>query len=221
VSELSKPNIVVLISGSGSNLQAFIDAINNGFLNANISAVISNRPGVFGLERAEKAHIKTTVIDHKKFEDRESFDSALGDRIEQYDPDVVILAGFMRILTPSFIRRFKGTMLNIHPSLLPKYPGLNTHKRAIQSGDNQGGATIHFVTEELDGGPPILQAAVDIEANDTPDDLATKVLGFEHKIYPLAAKWLCQGRLKMDGNQALLDGQILPNSGCDFHTVDL
>ncbi|MGS2723099.1 phosphoribosylglycinamide formyltransferase [Porticoccus sp. GXU_MW_L64] len=212
----SLPQIVVLISGSGSNLQAFIDATNDGSLGGEVAAVISNRPGVFGLQRAERANISAEVVDHTGFDSRESFDQALAERIDRYQPDIIILAGFMRILTAEFIRRYQGRMLNIHPSLLPKYPGLHTHQRAIDAGDCKAGATVHFVTEELDGGPPVLQATVPIEAGDSSDDLAARVLTFEHRIYPLAANWLCSGRLKMQGNRALLDGELLPETGHPF-----
>lgn len=211
-----KPRLVVLISGSGSNLQAFIDSAAADTLSASVAAVISNRPGVMGLERASKAGIPTEVVDHKEFPDRESFDIALADCIDQYQPDVVILAGFMRILTPGFIRRYQGRMLNIHPSLLPKYPGLHTHQRAIEAGDSEGGATVHFVTEELDGGPPVLQARVPILPGDDADALAKRVLGYEHQIYPLAAQWLCEGRLTMENGRALLDNEVLPETGYPF-----
>ena len=212
------PKLVVLISGSGSNLQAFIDSAADGSLQGRVAAVISNRPGVKGLQRASDAGIATDVVDHKAFDSRESFDEALAGRIDHYQPDIIILAGFMRILTPGFIRRYQGRMLNIHPSLLPKYPGLHTHQRAIDAGDAEGGATVHFVTEELDGGPPIIQARVAIEPNDDSDALARRILQFEHRIYPLAANWLCQGRLTMDGNRALLDGEPLPATGYDYQS---
>ena len=212
----STPKLVVLISGSGSNLQAFIDSAADGSLGGDVAAVISNRPDVLGLQRAIDAGIPAQTVDHKAFDSRESFDSALADCIDQYHPDIVILAGFMRILTPAFIRRYQGKMLNIHPSLLPKYPGLNTHQRAIDAGDNEAGATVHFVTEELDGGPPVLQARVAIADGDNSDKLARRTLQYEHKIYPLAASWLCQGRLKIDGKHVMLDDQLLPASGYDY-----
>ena len=213
---LSVPKLVVLISGSGSNLQAFIDSAADGSLGGEVAAVISNRPGVLGLQRAANAGIAAQVVDHKAFDSRENFDRALADCTDQYHPDIVILAGFMRILTPGFIRRYQGRMLNIHPSLLPKYPGLHTHQRAIDAGDCEAGATVHFVTEELDGGPPVLQARVAIESGDDSDTLARRILQYEHKIYPLAASWLCQGRLTMDGKSVMLDSQLLPSSGYDY-----
>lgn len=216
-----RPQLVVLISGSGSNLQAFIDATDtsdtgNGTLNADIAAVISNKTGVMGLERAEKAGIANEVIDHKQFADRESFDAALAARIENYQPDLIILAGFMRILTPEFVDRFAGRIMNIHPSLLPKYPGLHTHRRAIEAGDTTAGATVHFVTSELDGGPAILQAEVAVLPGDDEDTLASRVLVQEHQIYPLAAQWFCEGKLSLKDGASELDGESLPLSGTKF-----
>jgi phosphoribosylglycinamide formyltransferase 1 len=199
--------LVILISGSGSNLQAFIDRIAAGTLAARIACVISNRPAALGLQRAQAAGIHTEVIDHKLFSDRESFDSELRQRVQSYEPDLVILAGFMRILTPTFLRPFSGKLINIHPSLLPKYPGLDTHRRAIEAGDNEAGATVHFVTEELDGGPPILQAG------DTAESLAARILHIEHCIYPLVAQWFAEARLQLRDGCAFLDNQPLPPTG--------
>jgi len=210
------PQLVVLISGSGSNLQAFIDASKNGSLDADIAAVISNKAGVMGLERADNAGIANEVIDHKQFADRESFDAELADRIESYKPDLVILAGFMRILTPEFVDRFAGRIMNIHPSLLPKYPGLHTHKRAIEAGDTTAGVTVHFVTSELDGGPAIIQAEVPILPGDDEDTLASRVLVQEHQIYPLAAQWFCEGKLSLNDGTPELNGEPLPISGTKF-----
>lgn len=216
-SNTDKPcNLVVLISGSGSNLQSFIDYIAAGDLKANIAAVFSNRPGVQGLQRAAAAGIKTETIDHTLFESREAFDQTMINNIDQYQPDLIILAGFMRILTPSFVKHYSGRLLNIHPSLLPNYPGLNTHQRAIDAGDKKAGATVHFVTEQLDGGPPVLQASTDIEKNDNPEKLAERIIPLEHKIFPLAAKWFSEGRLKLEGNYAKLDSQIIPPTGILF-----
>jgi phosphoribosylglycinamide formyltransferase-1 len=211
-----RPQLVVLISGSGSNLQAFIDASEQGHLNADIVGVISNKAGVKGLERAAKANIANEVIDHRDFPDRDSFDSELANRIESYQPDLVILAGFMRILTPGFVDRFSGRIMNIHPSLLPNYPGLHTHQRAIDAGDTKAGATVHFVTSELDGGPAIIQAEVPILADDDADTLASRVLIQEHIIYPLAAQWFCEGKLRLQNNTPQLDGEPLPASGYLF-----
>ena len=205
--------IVVLISGSGSNLQAFIDKAGDSEHPFEVCAVISNKADAYGLERAANAGIATAVIDHKAFDSRDSFDAALMASIDTFKPDLVVLAGFMRILTGAFTRHYLGRLINIHPSLLPKYPGLHTHQRALEAGDEASGCTVHFVTEELDGGPPIIQASSPIIAGDTPDSIAGRVLVNEHIIYPLAAAWFSQGRLSLSGDQALLDGQALPASG--------
>ncbi|PSW53997.1 phosphoribosylglycinamide formyltransferase [Photobacterium leiognathi] len=207
-------NIVVLISGSGSNLQAIIDACSNGLIkNSHITAVISNKENAYGLERARTANIEAIHIAPKQYDNREQYDDALAERIEQFNPDVVILAGFMRILSGDFVRRFKGKMLNIHPSLLPKYPGLNTHQRAIDAGDTEHGTSVHFVTEELDGGPVILQAKVPIFADDTVEEVTARVQKQEHAIYPLVTQWLAEKRLTMVDGKAVLDGEILPPQG--------
>lgn len=211
-----KRRIVVLISGGGSNLQSFIDACADGSLNADIAAVISNKAGVKGLERAANAGIPNITLDHNSFESRSEFDQALGDVIESFSPDLIILAGFMRILTPQFVNRFIGQLMNIHPSLLPKYPGLHTHQRAIDAGDSEAGATVHFVTPELDGGPSIVQAPVPVLKNDTAEALATRVLEFEHQIYPLAAEWFCQGRVELRDGEAVFDNQLLPVEGVNL-----
>lgn len=208
--------LVILISGSGSNLQAFIDAIARGELHARIVAVISNKADVFGLQRAANAQIPTEVIDHKQFASREAFDAELSKRVASYQPDLVVLAGFMRILTPVFIHPLLGKLINIHPSLLPKYPGLHTHQRALEAGDTEAGATVHFVTEELDGGPAIIQASVPIRAGDDVPAIAARVLEQEHRIYPLAAQWFAQGRLQLRDNHAMLDGESLPPTGFIF-----
>lgn len=207
------PVIVVLISGSGSNLQALIDAVEKEEIPGNIKAVISNKADVFGLERAQKAGISTHVVDHKKYDNRELFDGELIRQIEEYKPDLIVLAGFMRILTDSFVRRYEGKMLNIHPSLLPKYPGLNTHQRAIDAGDTEHGVTVHFVTAELDSGPNIIQAKVPTLKQDTAETLAKRIQQQEHIIYPIAVKWFVDGRLSMHENHALLDQKELPETG--------
>ena len=208
-----KCRAVVLISGSGSNLQTFLDAAASGDGDYTVEAVISNKADAYGLTRAQNAGVATEVLSHRDFTDRDSFDQAMIKLIDRYQPDLVILAGFMRILTPDFVRHYSGRLLNIHPSLLPKYQGLHTHQRALDAGDAEHGATVHFVTEELDGGPPILQAAVPIESGDTAETLAQRVLVQEHEIYPLAASWFAQGRLRMVGDRAELDGELLPRSG--------
>ena len=210
-------NTVILISGSGSNLQAFIDSAQRGQLDATLSAVISNRPAAKGLERAREAGIATAAVDHTVYASRDDFDAALCEVIDSYQPDLVILAGFMRILGADFVRHYRGRMLNIHPSLLPKYPGLHTHQRALDAGDAEAGATVHFVTEELDGGPPVIHARVPIEAGDTAELLAARVLEQEHCIYPLAAQWYAQGRLILNGNRAELDGKALSATGFPFN----
>lgn len=204
--------VVVLISGSGSNLQALIDSL-QADSPAQISAVISNRADAYGLQRAAKAGIATQVLDHKAFTDREAFDAALIDAIDAYQADLVILAGFMRILTPGFVTHYTGRLLNIHPSLLPKYKGLHTHQRALEAGDTEHGCSVHFVTEELDGGPLVVQAVVPVMADDTPETLAERVHAAEHQIYPLAMHWFAQGRLQLNERGCQLDGQLLPASG--------
>lgn len=206
-------SIVVLISGSGSNLQAIIDACSSGFIPGKVSAVISNRANAYGLVRANEAGISTQVLSHKSYASREKYDLALADTIEQYKPDLVVLAGFMRILTPAFVQHFSGRLLNIHPSLLPKYQGLATHQRAIDAGDDEHGCSVHFVTEQLDGGPVILQAKVPVFADDDAQSLAERVHEQEHRIYPLVVRWFCQNRLQQRADQAWLDGNVLAANG--------
>jgi len=197
-------------------MQAFIDACASGELDAEIRVVISNNPTAAGLVRAQEAGIATRSINHRDYASREAFDQALVDCLAQYPVDLVILAGFMRILTPVFIQPFAGRLMNIHPSLLPRYPGLNTHQRALDAGDEEAGVTVHFVTPELDGGPPVLQAKVPVLPGDTADTLAQRVIVEEHVIYPLAARWYLQGRLRLAGGQATLDGKALPPTGIEF-----
>ncbi|TDG12170.1 phosphoribosylglycinamide formyltransferase [Seongchinamella unica] len=211
-----KARIAILISGRGSNMQAFIDACEAGELDASIALVLSNNPDAAGLARANAAGIPTTCVNHRDFDSREAFDAALVRTLEPVQPDLVILAGFMRILTPVFITPFAGKLLNIHPSLLPKYPGLDTHRRALEAGDREAGVTVHFVTPELDGGPPIIQAKVPIEDGDTPETLAARVIVLEHVIYPIAAKWQLQRRLRLDQQGATLDGKRIPASGINY-----
>lgn len=189
---MTKARLVILISGRGSNMQSIIRAIDAGELNAEIVAVISNRPDAAGLQTATAAGIDTQLINHRDFDSREAFDIELARTIDQYQPDFVILAGFMRILTAGFVRHFAGKLINIHPSLLPKFKGLHTHQRAIEAGEQEHGASVHFVTAELDDGPVILQAKVPILADDTPESLAARVLVEEHKLYPDAIKLLIQ-----------------------------
>lgn len=210
------PRLVILISGSGSNLQAFINATQQGKLDARIAAVISNRADAYGLQRATEAGIATEIIDHKKFVSREAFDTELIARVQRYRPDLVLLAGFMRILTPVFVSPLQGRLLNIHPSLLPKYPGLHTHQRALDAGDAEHGVTVHFVTQQLDSGAAIIQAKVPVLPGDDAASLAQRVLQQEHVIYPLAAKWFIQGRLRLQDGHAFLDDQQLPANGYDY-----
>lgn len=205
--------ILVLISGNGSNLQTLLDQAASGRLGGEVVAVISNKADAYGLERARRANVATEVLPGRDFADRESYDAALLTLMEGYQPDLVVLAGFMRILTPGFVRHYAGRMLNIHPSLLPKYQGLNTHQRAIDAGDDEHGCSVHFVTEELDGGPVILQARVPVFAEDDAAAVAARVQVQEHAIYPLAVRWFCDGRLTMKDGQAWLDGQPLPPEG--------
>lgn len=202
--------VVVLISGNGSNLQALIDYPARNY---EIGAVISNRADAFGLQRAQNAGIATAVLDHKAFESREAFDLALMSLIDQYQPDLVVLAGFMRILSSAFVQHYAGKLLNIHPSLLPLYKGTHTHQRVLDAGDREHGVSVHFVTEELDGGPVILQAVVPVLADDTAETLAARVATQEHKIYPEAVSWFAGGRLKVSHGAACLDNQPLPACG--------
>ena len=186
--------IVILISGLGSNMQALLEAK----LPCQIAAVISNREDVPGLETARMHGIPTTVIPHKNYPDRAAFDAALAETIEHYEADLVVLAGFMRILTAGFVERYRGKLINIHPSLLPAYPGIDTHQRALQDGVRIHGCTVHFVTPDLDHGPIIIQAAVPVLHDDTPQSLSARVLCEEHRIYPQAVRWLCRNQVWLD-----------------------
>lgn len=206
--------LVVLISGNGSNLQAIIDyLLQHPELNTTICAVISNRPDAYGLIRAQQAHIPTVVVDHKQFESRDAFDQALIKTIDGYQPDLLVFAGFMRILTPDFIHHFLGRMINIHPSLLPKFQGINTHERALAAGETQHGCSVHFVTLELDSGPIILQGVVPVERDDTPTTLKDRVHAMEHLVYPQVIAWFAQRRITMQDQCALFDGKPLPPQG--------
>ena len=202
--------VVILISGRGSNLQSIIDAVAQQRLAVDIRAVISNRPAAAGLQRAREAGLAVEVVDHTQFPDRQAFDQALLTCIERFQPALVVLAGFMRILTAGFVHHYQGRMLNIHPSLLPAFPGMNTHRRALQAGCSQHGASIHFVTEAVDGGPVVLQAQVPVQPDDTATTLAARVLEQEHRLYPLAISWFAEQRLQLDSSgQATLDGKVL------------
>ena len=205
--------ILVLISGNGSNLQAIIDDCHEGKIPGNVVAVVSNKADAYGLERATQAKIPAEVVSHLNFDSREAFDASLIQVIDKYNPDLIVLAGFMRILSKPFIQHYQGKMLNIHPSLLPKYQGLNTHQRALDEGDTEHGASVHFVTEELDGGPVILQAKVPVFEDDDADTLASRVHEQEHRIYPLVVRWFCQQRLAMKAEKAYLDDRPLSAQG--------
>jgi phosphoribosylglycinamide formyltransferase-1 len=196
---VSQPRVsaVVLISGSGSNLQALLDTAASD-LPLEIRAVISNRADAYG-----------RVLDHTRFPDRETFEAALAELIDGFEPELVLLAGFMRILTPEFVARYSGRMVNIHPALLPAYPGLHTHRRCLDAGDTEHGASIHFVTAEVDGGPVFLQVRVAVDEDDDADSLAARVLTQEHRLYPAAVRLLCEGRVRLHDGRVLLDGQPL------------
>ena len=205
--------IVVLISGNGSNLQAILDACDSGHISGSVAAVFSDQSDAFGLKRAEKANVPAIFSGPKTFASRADFDADLMRQIDGYQPDLVVLAGYMRILSDEFVHHYMGRMINIHPSLLPKHTGLNTHQRAIEAGDQEHGTSVHFVTEELDCGPVILQAKVPVFTGDTPDQLKERVQSQEYKIYPLTIKWFLQDRLKMINGKAVLDGEELGASG--------
>ena len=202
--------VVVLISGNGSNLQALIDAFRGQDAPVKICAVISNRPHAHGLDRARRAGIAVHVVDHQAFPDRVSFDRALQAAIDAYNPGLVVLAGFMRILTEGFVHHYLGRMVNIHPSLLPNFQGLDTHQRVLDSGMQEHGASIHFVTPQLDGGPVIMRAHVEVKPEDDPQTLAARVLQEEHRIYPEVLRLFAAGRVRLNDNQALLDGVAVP-----------
>lgn len=202
-----KMPIAVLISGNGSNLQALIDAQPQSHYA--IQLVICNRPDTQGILRAQNAGIDTLILDHKTFDCRETFDQAMIDALDSKNIEAVILAGFMRILTPNFTRHYLGKLLNIHPSLLPKYPGLDTHQRALEAGDNEHGLSIHFVTEELDGGPVILQAKIAIKPNDTIEDLKQRIHHLEHQAYPQVVEWFATDELKLKNHNVWYSGKPL------------
>ncbi len=200
--------VVVLISGSGSNLQALIDAAGDR-MPIEIAAVVSNRPGVMGLERARRAGIPAHVVDDREFPDRAAFETVLRERIDRYRPGLVCLAGFMRILTPETVLHYAGRMLNIHPSLLPAFPGLHTHRRAIEAGCREHGASVHFVTPDLDGGPVVARIRVPVLPGDDPETLARRVLEQEHRLYPAVVDWFARGRLDCRDGAVVLDGRPL------------
>ncbi|MGB1557300.1 MAG: phosphoribosylglycinamide formyltransferase [Oceanococcaceae bacterium] len=207
---MKRRRLAVLVSGTGRNLGAILDAIAKGQIRAQVSQVISNRPGVGALDIAAEHGVPAQVIDHTLFADRPSFDAALAEAIDASGAEAVILAGFMRVLTGEFVQRYTGRMLNIHPSLLPLYRGLHTHRRALEDGQSWHGASIHFVTPELDGGPVIKQGRIPIHPEDTPDSLAARVYSeIEQQLYPEVVGWLASGRLVLDHGKPSLDGQPL------------
>ena len=205
----NKPAAAVLISGTGTNLQAFIDQVQNGSLPLEIAVVLSNREDAFGLQRAAQAGIPTRCIDHRNFSSRESFDDAVHEALSEFEPAIIILAGFMRILSARFVDRYAGRILNIHPALLPAYPGLNTHQRVIDAGEQWHGCTVHFVTAELDAGPGLLQGRVPVLATDDSQVLSARVQTMEHIIFPKAAEWVAAGRAEFRNGRAWLDGKAL------------
>ncbi len=198
--------IVILISGRGSNMQSLLEGVASGVLNVGVAAVISNRPQAGGLAIATAQGIPTRVIDHQQFVSREAFDTALAAVIDEFSPDLVVLAGFMRILSDDFVRHFDGRLINIHPSLLPSFPGLHTHRRALEEGVKVHGCTVHFVTPTLDHGPIIVQAVVPVFDEDDEDRLAARVLAQEHQIYPLAVGWFVNNQLRIVDGRVVFDG---------------
>ncbi|MDX1480160.1 MAG: phosphoribosylglycinamide formyltransferase [Woeseiaceae bacterium] len=205
----TRARTAILISGSGTNLQAFIDRAAAGEVQLDIDLVVSNRPDAYGLTRAAQAGIATAVIEHHAYPGREAFDRAIAAVLDRRPPDLVVLAGFMRILSPWFVQHFEGRILNIHPALLPAYPGLDTHQRVLDAGESRHGSTVHFVTEELDGGPRILQGTLAVRPGESAAELAGRVQAVEHRIYPLAADWFATGRLRFRDGAAWLDGTVL------------
>ncbi|WIM06775.1 MAG: phosphoribosylglycinamide formyltransferase [Candidatus Nitricoxidivorans perseverans] len=202
-------NYVILISGRGSNMRSLLEAD----LPGRCAAVISNRPDAAGLNWASARGVPVSVVDHKAFGSRDAFDAALAAEIERHSPDLVMLAGFMRVLGDAFVRSFEGRMLNIHPSLLPAFPGLHTHASALAAGVRIHGCTVHFVTPSLDAGPMVIQAAVPVCAGDTEDALAARVLAQEHMIYPRAVRWFLEGRLTLEGGRVRLSGETADHAG--------
>jgi phosphoribosylglycinamide formyltransferase-1 len=197
----------ILISGSGTNLQSFIDRVADGRLDLDLRIVFSNNPDAYGLERARKAGIPTETFGHRDFPTRELFDRAVAGILDVYEPQLIVLAGFMRILSPWFVGHYEGRILNIHPALLPKYPGLNTHQRALDARDEWHGSTVHFVTEELDGGPRILQGRLRVDPNESADELQGRVQAIEHQIYPEAAGLVGSGRVRFIDGATWIDGE--------------
>lgn len=207
------PKVVLLISGSGSNMATIVDTLRAEKVAVEFAAVISNKEEVAGLQKAIDRDIPTRVLSHKGYANREDYDSALIQTINEFQPDLIVLAGFMRVLSERFVRYFEHKILNIHPALLPKFKGLNTHQRALEAGEKEHGATVHFIDENLDEGFNIIQAVVPVLDDDNSTTLQQRVLTQEHIIYPIAVKWFVEGRLKIQQQQVLLDGQALPPQG--------
>lgn len=210
--------VVVLISGNGSNLQAILDRSSDGSLPAKVVGVISNQDEAYGIIRARNAGVPVTIVDHRSYEDRAAFDAQLAYEIEKFRPDLIVLAGFMRILGRRFVERFENRIMNIHPSLLPQYPGLDTHARALSDGIKRHGATVHFVTADLDAGPIIVQGSVPVMTADTADSLAERVHEAEHRIYPLAIQWFAEQRLSIESGKVMVDGRQIPAQGISSST---
>jgi phosphoribosylglycinamide formyltransferase-1 len=209
MSSRAELRVAVLVSGSGTNLQAIIDALASGDLSIKIVAVISDRPDAYGLERARTADIEAVAIDYKAFNKRADYDAELESRLQKYAPELIVLAGYMRILADSTVNRYQGRILNVHPSLLPAYPGLHTYTRALAAGEQWHGTTVHFVIPELDAGPPILQYRVRIRPNETEPELRERVQQGEYSIYPRVIGWIAEGRLSLTDNQIIKDGETL------------
>jgi len=208
---MARKRVAILISGRGSNMVALIEAAKEPGYPAEIVLVVSNDPAAAGLARAQEAGIPTAVVDHTPFgKDRAAFEHALQRELEAHRVDIVCLAGFMRLLTPWFVRQWDGRMLNIHPALLPAFKGLDTHRRALEAGAAEHGATVHFVVPEMDAGPIVVQGAVPVRPGDTEEALAARVLAVEHRIYPQALRLIAEGRVTVDGGICLIDGKPLP-----------
>ncbi len=218
MSDSGQKKIAVLISGNGSNLQSIINHVNKSTISASIACVISNVKNAYGLQRAQQSKIQTHTIEHNHYASRELFEQELIKTLMVYNVDVIALAGFMRVLSETFVNKYQNKVLNIHPSLLPKYPGLHTHQRALENNDKEHGCSVHFATDELDGGPLVIQAKVNVKKEDTQESLAARVLEKEHIIYPLAIKWFCEDKLKCLNNETYFENRrinqpILFNNG--------
>jgi len=210
---MSRMPIVVLASGSGSNLQALMDAAAAQTLPVSVAAVVSDRDGAYALERAARAGIPAHVVRRRDYRDGDAFCEALRRCIDAHRPGLVVLAGFMRILNGAFVGHYRRRLINLHPSLLPKYRGLDTHRRVLEHGERWHGASVHFVSEELDAGPVIIQGRIEVEPGDSPERLQQKVHGVEHRILPAAVRWFAEGRLTITGDRVLLDGRTSPEQG--------